>query len=146
VADNCKNFSGTFAYMPKSRSGRDLENRPKDRKPHRPHPLLLAYRFQELLNTGAVNTQADLARRFGVSRARITQMMSLLKLPPDIQEEILQLPEEEQRHFTERKLRETIRLGSSEKQRGAFARLLRAGIAAGKSSPRPTEPQALAGQ
>jgi hypothetical protein len=73
-------------------------------------------------------------------------MMSLLKLPPDIQEEILQLPEEEQRHFTERKLRETIRLGSSEKQRGAFARLLRAGIAAGKSSPRPTEPQALAGQ
>ena len=35
---------------------------------------------------------ADLARLGGVTRARMTQIMSLLNLAPDIQEEILYLP------------------------------------------------------
>ena len=33
-------------------------------------------------------TKADLARKLGISRARITQMLNLLKLPEELKEEI----------------------------------------------------------
>ena len=32
-------------------------------------------------------TKADLARKLGISRARITQMLNLLKLPEELKEE-----------------------------------------------------------
>jgi predicted phage terminase large subunit-like protein len=44
------------------------------------------------LNSGAVRDYAALARLGQVSRARITQIMSLLHLAPDLQEKILFLP------------------------------------------------------
>lgn len=37
----------------------------------------LAWYFLELLDEGVVTDQADLARAFGVSRARVTQVMAL---------------------------------------------------------------------
>ena len=40
----------------------------------------------------AQNNYADIARSGGVTRAKITQVMNLLNLAPDIQEEILFLP------------------------------------------------------
>lgn len=54
--------------------------------------LALAHRFERLIRTGEVSDQAELARLGHVSRARVTQIMSLLNLAPDIQEEILLLP------------------------------------------------------
>jgi hypothetical protein len=39
-----------------------------------------------------VDDYADLARNVGVTRARMTQIMSLLNLAPDIQQAILDLP------------------------------------------------------
>ncbi len=42
--------------------------------------------------SGAVKDYAELARLGNVSRARITQIMNLLLLAPDIQEAILFLP------------------------------------------------------
>ena len=45
-----------------------------------------------MLARGEVNDYADLARLGYVSRARITQIMNLTLLAPDIQEEILFLP------------------------------------------------------
>jgi hypothetical protein len=45
-----------------------------------------------LLQDGVVADQADLARLGHVSRARVTQIMNLLQLAPDIQEAILFLP------------------------------------------------------
>ena len=50
----------------------------------------LAWRRQ--LDAGEVATQADIARLGHISRARVTQIMNLLNLAPDIQEEILFLP------------------------------------------------------
>jgi hypothetical protein len=44
------------------------------------------------VNDDAVADYAELARLAQVSRARITQIMNLLHLAPDIQEEILFLP------------------------------------------------------
>ncbi|MBI5545847.1 MAG: hypothetical protein HY901_18310 [Deltaproteobacteria bacterium] len=54
--------------------------------------LVQAHYFQRLLDRGEAKDLADLARRYGVSRARVTQIMDLLLLAPDIQEALLLLP------------------------------------------------------
>jgi hypothetical protein len=54
--------------------------------------MALALRFEQLVRSGAVRDYAELARLGQVSRARITQIMSLLYLAPDLQEQILFLP------------------------------------------------------
>jgi hypothetical protein len=51
--------------------------------------MALAIKFEELLADGTVKDYADLARLGGVSRARITQIMNLRLLAPDIQEKLL---------------------------------------------------------
>jgi hypothetical protein len=51
--------------------------------------MALALRCDELVRSGAVRDYAELARLGPVSRARITQIMNLLNLAPEIQEEIL---------------------------------------------------------
>lgn len=54
--------------------------------------MALALRFDRLIKAGEVADQADLARLGHVTRARVTQIMNLLQLAPDIQEAILFLP------------------------------------------------------
>jgi hypothetical protein len=58
--------------------------------------MALALRFEGLVRTGAIADYADLARLGHVSRARITQIMNLLQLAPDIQEQLLFLRRPEQ--------------------------------------------------
>ena len=54
--------------------------------------MALAMRFDELIRSGQVTDYAELARLGHVSRARLSQVASLLGLAPDLQEEILFLP------------------------------------------------------
>jgi len=54
--------------------------------------MALAIRFDHLIKSGQITDQADLARLGHVTRARISQIMNLLNLAPDIQEAILFLP------------------------------------------------------
>ena len=54
--------------------------------------MALALRFELLVQSGTVRHYAELARLGQVSRARVTQIMNLLHLAPDIQEAILFLP------------------------------------------------------
>jgi len=54
--------------------------------------MALAIRMQRLIDSGEVRDYAELARLGHVTRARVTQIMNLLCLAPDIQEEILFLP------------------------------------------------------
>ena len=54
--------------------------------------MALAIRFDGLVERGELRDYADLARLGYVTRARITQIMNLLNLAPDIQEELLFLP------------------------------------------------------
>lgn len=69
-------------------------DRPKvpGRVPRLSRLLALAVRMDELLRTGAVVNYTEPARLGHVSRARISQILNLLLLAPDIQEEILFLP------------------------------------------------------
>jgi hypothetical protein len=66
--------------------------RPIGRTPRVARILALAHHFQNLLDTGVVRTQMELAELTKLTTARITQIMNLLVLAPDIQEEILFMP------------------------------------------------------
>ena len=65
---------------------------PEGRVPRVARLLALAHRFDGMLRQGEADDYADLARRGQVTRARLTQVMNLLLLAPDIQEAILFLP------------------------------------------------------
>jgi hypothetical protein len=54
--------------------------------------VALAHRFASELRNGSPATMAELAAQRGITRARVTQLMDLLLLAPDIQEELLFLP------------------------------------------------------
>ena len=54
--------------------------------------MALALKFDAQIRDGAVTDYASLAQLGFVTRARISQIMALLNLAPDIQEEILFLP------------------------------------------------------
>lgn len=51
--------------------------------------LALAHRWNDLIRSGSVRDRAELSRLIGVSRARVSQVMRLLDLAPDIQEAVL---------------------------------------------------------
>jgi hypothetical protein len=51
--------------------------------------LALAHKFQKMLDSGEVESMAELARLGRVSGARITQIMDLMMLAPEIQEAVL---------------------------------------------------------
>jgi len=45
--------------------------------------------WRDLLEYGEIPDQAEIARQEGLSRARVTEIMSLLCLAPEIQDHIL---------------------------------------------------------
>ena len=53
--------------------------------------LTLAHRLQNAIALGEYKDRAEVARQLGLTRARITQLMDLLLLVPDIQELVLGL-------------------------------------------------------
>ncbi len=55
--------------------------------------MALAIHFEQMLRDGHVNDMSTLAYYGQVTRARITQIMNLLLLAPDIQQAILNLPQ-----------------------------------------------------
>lgn len=65
---------------------------PTGRVPRVARLMALAGKFEGLLRDGIVTDYADLARLGHVTRARITQIMNLLHLAPDLQEQLLFLP------------------------------------------------------
>ena len=65
---------------------------PEGRIPRISRLMALAIRFNRLIQEGEITDQADLARLGNVSRARVTQIMNLLQLAPEIQEALLFLP------------------------------------------------------
>jgi len=66
---------------------------PPGRVPRVARLMALAIKLDGLVRQGQVRDYAALARLGHVSRARITQIMNLLLLAPDIQEELLFLPQ-----------------------------------------------------
>jgi len=99
---------------------------PPGRVPRVTKLMALALRFEHLLASGVVRDQAELAELGHVTRARVTQIMNLLYLAPDIQEEILFLPciTEGRDPITERHLRPIAAVLDWRKQRRLWKQLL----------------------
>jgi hypothetical protein len=53
--------------------------------------LALAHHLQQAIDNGEIQDRAALARKFGLTRARITHLLNLTLLAPDIQEQVLTL-------------------------------------------------------
>ncbi len=86
--------------------------------------LALAHHFDDLIEQGAVKDYAEIARLAQMSRARVTQIMTLKFLAPDIQERITLLPQSHGKDvITEKQLRRIAMIPEWEKQRGATAGL-----------------------
>ena len=81
-----------------SSHGRQRVSVPKPKMPSAPAKLphitklmALAIRLEYLLATSQVKDQAEIARAAGITRARVTQILNLTNLAPDIQQAILDL-------------------------------------------------------
>lgn len=87
--------------------------------------MALAIKYDRLLRKGVVADLSELARLCQVTQPRMTQIMNLLHLAPDIQEEILLLPRVERGYdpIHERALRQLTRKVAWSEQRRLWARL-----------------------
>ena len=82
------------------------------------NPVILAQEWQAMIDDGQVRSRAELATRLGVSRARVTQMLQLLKLNPSIIDAIVQLGDPlPEPTVTERHLRPLARLDRGQQMR-----------------------------
>ncbi len=99
---------------------------PAGRLPRVTRLMALAMRFDQLIRDGEIADYAEIARLGHVTRARVTQIMNLLHLAPEIQEAILDLPRVEQGHdpITERDLRSITAVIEWRKQRRMWKRHL----------------------
>jgi len=86
--------------------------------------MALAIKYDRLLRKGVVADMSELARLCQVTQPRMTQIMNLLHLAPDIQEQILDLPPALKGRdvVTERDLRPIAAVTSWTRQRSAWAR------------------------
>ncbi len=89
--------------------------------------MALAIRFDQLLRDGVVADQSELARLAHVTQPRMTQIMNLLNLAPDIQEEVLMLQyvTSGRDPVTERDLRTVVRHNAWVTQRREWKRVKR---------------------
>jgi hypothetical protein len=84
--------------------------------------MALAIRFDRLLRAQGFKDYAELARLGRVTRARMTQIMKLLDLAPDIQEQILFLPN--RKYLNERNLRPVVSRIDWGEQRRLFHKIM----------------------
>ena len=99
--------------------------------------LRKAIEWRALLESGEAANQAAIARQEGITRARVTQVMGLLRLAPEIQEHVLTLPDlpaprsatrqagmVRRPTITERALRPIAQIEDQKQQVATFSRLL----------------------
>ena len=63
-----------------------------------------------MLDDGVVRSLREIAKSEGLTRARVTQIMNLLKLPVNVREFLVRLDDpKEIRGYSERRLRQSLR-------------------------------------
>lgn len=70
--------------------------KPKGRLPRITRYMALAIYYEGLIREGHINDYAEIATLGHVTRARVTQIMNLRLLAPDLQEQLLNVPRIEQ--------------------------------------------------
>ncbi|MCC6750889.1 MAG: hypothetical protein IT371_24740 [Deltaproteobacteria bacterium] len=80
--------------------------------------LALAHKIEDAIERGLVRDRAEVARRLGLTRARLTQLMDLALLAPDIQVAVLELEAiDGLEPAAEHTLRRVVRAGAWTRQR-----------------------------
>lgn len=80
--------------------------------------LAFAHKIRQAILSGEIQDQAEAARRLGLTRARLSQILDLTNLAPDLQEEFLFLEAIDGREpLRERALREVLRFTAWQEQR-----------------------------
>jgi hypothetical protein len=98
--------------------------------------LALAHRFQAAIDRGDYRDRADLARQLGFTRARVTQLLDLCLLAPDIQEAVLEFEAVDgMEPMSERTMRTVVQARSWAEQRAAWATLAPSGAGTGSHHP-----------
>lgn len=91
--------------------------------------LALAHHLDTAIARGLVADQAALARKLGLTRARVTQLFDLLMLAADLQEQVLALEAVDGvEPMAERTLRTVAHAGTWAEQRAAWAGLMAARV------------------
>lgn len=83
---------GRISIRPIDPNAEPLRPRPTSKIPRISRLMALAIRFNELIRTGEASDMIELARRGHVTQPRMSQIMALNQLAPDIQEALLNLP------------------------------------------------------
>jgi hypothetical protein len=84
----------------------------------RRNPVILAREWQKAIEEGEYKSQSDLARKKGISRARVTQVLNVLKLDAEVQETVVKLGDPmPPDSMTERALRGMAGLSGTEQVR-----------------------------
>jgi hypothetical protein len=83
------------------------------------NPIAVAQEWQRMLGAGECASRADLARKLGMTRARVTQVLGLLDLAPEVVEALAALGDPLPKPIvTERGLRSLLNLSSTAQKRG----------------------------
>jgi hypothetical protein len=89
--------------------------------------IALAFQIERMIDSGEMRDRAQVARAVGFSRARVTQLLDLTLLAPDLIEEIVFIEHERGiERVTERSPRRIVHAGSWDEQRRRW-RTLREG-------------------
>jgi hypothetical protein len=116
-----------ITYALDFRAGKSPDRKPREVElacrsiPRIARLMALAIRFEGLLREEKIRDYAELARLGRVTRARMTQIMKLLDLAPDLQEQILFLPNIQ--GLNERNLRPIVRKINWDEQRCMFQKI-----------------------
>jgi len=88
-------------------------------------PLVEAKRYRNLLNDSLINNQSDIARDLRITRARVSQVMSLLKLAPEIQETLLGFNDQKMiKFFSEYRLKPLLTINNPNQQVKEFKKMM----------------------
>ena len=89
------------------------------------NPIKEALKYAEVLKQPSIETYSQVGAEFGVSRARVSQMLSLLKLDQSIQKYLISIEEQKiHNYFTERKLRNIATIKDKTQQAVRFKKLV----------------------
>jgi hypothetical protein len=121
MSHTAKVFTGKLHRVQRGRGKRFADEPPPCplRRPARVAIVLaLAHKIQEAIDRGHVRDRAEIARRLGFTRARITHILDLTLLAPDLQEQVLLFEAVDGvEPLSERALRAVARAGTWDEQR-----------------------------
>lgn len=90
---------------PRPRRRRARESRKLPRTSTAVRTIVLAFQIEQAIHDGRAESYADVARRIGMTRARVAQLTKLLRLPTEILETLLLSDSRRVSSLTERQLR-----------------------------------------